>query len=59
LLLGKAAIGIRRSRRPVRAERAGASESAAGVRSEATSVFAIKCLRFMGRKQVRAGKVLR
>ena len=37
-MLGEAAIGIRRSRRPARAERAGASESAAGLRSETTSV---------------------
>ena len=49
LLLGEAAIGIRRSRRPVRAERAGASESEAGVRSEATSVIGTKCLRLIQR----------
>jgi len=56
LLLGKAAIGIRRSRRPVRAERAGASESAAGVRSEATSIVGTKCSRSMERVKVRDGR---
>ena len=45
-MLGKAAIGIRRSRRPVWAGRAGANESAAGVRG--TSIVDNKCLRFMG-----------